>query len=348
MTPQKGTSMPSRRSIAGFWGPLACLIAIGAPMNCRAAAPSLAGKTVVITIGYGPGGGYDLYGRVLSRHLGQHLPGSPTVVVTNMPGAASIRATNYLYGAAPRDGTAIGIVAQSIAEEQLLGTVGVSYDVTKFNWIGRFAPNVEISYVWHTAPVRTIEDLEQTEATFAGTGPSSAIYPRLLNTIAGMRWKVVLGYDTTAAGHLAMERGEVNGATSSLNTLKTTEPEWLQQGLVRILVQYALQRSRDLAKVPAVVEFGVTEEDKEVLRFYANSGTVGRAVIAPPNMAADRVEMLRAGFDDTMKDPEFLKEIDATKLEFEPLSGAQLQAVVAAASRISPSSLERARAARGD
>jgi tripartite-type tricarboxylate transporter receptor subunit TctC len=239
-------------------------------------------------------------------------------------------------------------VAQSIAEEQLLGTVGVSYDVTKFNWIGRLASNVEVSYVWHTAPVRTIEDLKRTEATFAGTGPSSAIYPRLLNAIAGMKWKVVLGYDTTAAGHLAMERGEVNGATSSLNTLKTTEPEWLQQGLIRILVQYALERSPDLAKIPAVVEFGVTDEDKEVLRFYANSGTIGRAVIAPPNMTADRVDMLRTAFDATMKDPDFLKEIEATKLEFEPLTGAQLQAIVEAASRISRSSLDRARAARGE
>ena len=162
-----------------------------------------------------------------------------------------------------------------------------------------------------------------------------------------MKWKVVLGYDTTAAGHLAMERGEVNGATSSLNTLRTTELEWLQNGLIRILVQYALRRSPDLPDIPAVVEFGVTDEDKEVLGFYANSGAIGRTLIAPPNMAADTVSILRTGFDATMKDPEFLADIQAAKLEFEPLSGAQLQMIVEQAGRLSPGAVARARAARG-
>ena len=324
------------------------LVALGPTFSAHAQTPqpSWAGRTVTIAIGYGPGGGYDLYGRVLSRHLGMHLPGHPNVVVANMPGAASIRAANYLFNAAAKDGTALGIVAQSIAEEQLLGTVGVNYDVAKFNWIGRFAPNVEVSYVWHTAPVRNIDDLKTTEATFAGTGPSSSIYPRLLNGIAGMKWKVVLGYDTTAAAHLAMLRGEVNGATSSLNTLKTTQRDWLDNKQIRVLVQYALKRSADLADVPAVVELGKTQEDKDVLSFYANSGTVGRAVVAPPNVPADRIAILRAGFDATLKDPEFLAEIATTKLEFEPMSGAELQALVEAAAKVSASVLHRARAAR--
>lgn len=329
--------------------PLAAAVWLGlVSMACaQEASPVFAGKTVTIYIGYGPGGGYDLYGRVFARHLGKHLAGHPTVVVSNMPGAGSIRAANYVYSVAPKDGSALGIVAQSIAEDQLLGTAGVTYDATKFAWIGRFAANIEASYVWHTAPVKTAEDLKTTEATFAGTGPSSVLYPRLLNSIAGMKWKVVTGYNTTSAAHLAMQRGEVDGATSSLNTIKTTQRDWLDQKLIRIIVQYALKRSGDFPDVPAVVEFGKTQDDKNLLSFYANSGTVGRAVIAPPGLAADRINMLRTAFDATMKDKDFLADIATTKLEFEPMTGAQLQALVAAATRVTPAVLARARAARG-
>jgi len=324
------------------------LISVGSPAAAQDLAASLAGKTVTIYIGFGPGGGYDLYGRVLARHVGKHLPGHPIVVVSNMPGAASVRAANYVYGVAPKDGTALGIVAQSIGEEQLVGTAGVSYDIAKFNWIGRFAANVEVAYVWHAAPVRTIEDLKTTEATFAGTGPSSLIYPRLLNNVAGMKWKLVNGYNTTSVAHLAMQRREVDGATSSLNTLKTTQRDWLDSGLIRVLVQFTLKRSAELSAIPAVVEFGKTQEDKDVLSFYASSGAVGRAVIAPPDMPADRLKMLRAAFDATLKDADFLAEIETTKLEFDPLPGAELQKLVEASSKVSSAVIERARAVRAE
>jgi tripartite-type tricarboxylate transporter receptor subunit TctC len=322
------------------------LLWIGSPASAQEAAANLAGKTVTIYIGFGPGGGYDLYGRVLARHLGKHLPGHPTVVVSNMPGAASVRAANYVYAVAPKDGTALGIVAQSVGEEQLVGTSGVSYDVAKFNWIGRFAANVEVAYVWHAAPVKTIEDLKTTEATFAGTGPSSLIYPRLLNSIAGMKWKLVNGYNTTSVAHLAMQRREVDGATSSLNTLKTTQRDWLDNGLIRILVQFALKRNAEMSGIPAVVEFGNTQDDKDLLSFYASSGAVGRAVIAPPEMPAERVALLRSAFAATLKDADFLAEIETTKLEFDPLPGAELQTLVEASTKVSSTVLQRARAVR--
>jgi tripartite-type tricarboxylate transporter receptor subunit TctC len=265
-----------------------------------------------------------------------------------MPGAASVRAANYVYSVAPKDGTALGIVAQSIAEEQLLGTTGVTYDVTRLNWIGRLSSNVEVAYVWHTAPVKTVADLKTTEAAFAGTGPASVVYPRLLNTMAGMKWKVVAGYNTTTAAHLAMQRGEVDGATSSLNTIKTTQRDWLDQNLIRILVAFATRRSKDFASVPAVVELGRTPEDKDVLGFYANSGSVGRAVMAPPDMPAERVTMLRTAFNAAMKDKDFLAEIETTKLEFDPLTGAELQALIEASTKVTPAVLARARAARAE
>jgi tripartite-type tricarboxylate transporter receptor subunit TctC len=325
---------------------LVAVLALGSAP--AAAQDTLAGKTVTISVGFGPGGGYDLYARVLARHLGRHLPGHPAVVVSNMPGAASIRAANFIANVAPKDGTALGIVAQSIAEEQLLGVAGVSYDVAKLAWIGRISGNVEVAYVWHAAPVKTIDDLKTTEATFAGTGPSSSIYPRLINAIAGMKWKVIAGYNTTSAAHLAMQRREVDGATSSLNTLKTTQRDWLDNKLIRILVAFALRRSPEFASVPAVVELAKTKEDRDVLSFYANSGTVGRAVIAPPGLTAERIAMLRAAFDATMQDAEFRAEIATTKLEFEPMAGAELQALVEAATRVSGAVLARAKAARAE
>ncbi len=336
-------SLETDRCLSGLLALVAVLALGSAP---AAAQDTLAGKTVTISVGFGPGGGYDLYARVLARHLGRHLPGHPAVVVSNMPGAASIRAANYIAKVAPKDATALGMVAQSIAEEQLLGVAGVSYDVAKLAWIGRISSNVEVAYVWHTAPVKTLDDLKTTEATFAGTGPSSSIYPRLINAIAGMKWKVIGGYNTTSAAHLAMQRREVDGATSSLNTLKTRQRDWLDQGLIRILVAFALKRSPEFANVPAVVELAKTPEDRAVLSFYANSGAVGRAVIAPPGMTAERVAMLRAAFDATMQDPDFRAEIATTKLEFEPMTGAELQTLVEAAARVSGAVLARARAAR--
>jgi len=328
---------------------LVALVLLSTGARAAAQEPQgLAGKTVTIYVGFGPGGGYDLYGRVLARHLGRHMPGHPTVVVANMPGAASIRAANYVYNVAPKDGTALGIVAQSIAEEQLLGTAGVSYDVTRLAWIGRLASNVEAAYVWHTARVKTVDELKRTEATFAGTGPASLVYPRLLNAIAGMKWKVVSGYNTTAVAHLAMQRGEVDGATSSLNTIKTTQRDWLDRGLIRLLVAFALARRSDFADVPAVVELGVTQEDKDVLGFYASSGAVGRAVMAPPGMGAERIAMLRSAFDATVRDADFVAEIETTKLEFEPMPGAELQALVEASTTVTNAVLTRARAARAE
>ena len=188
------------------------------------------------------------------------------MVVSNMPGAASARAANYVCSVAPSDGTALGIVAQSIAEEQLLGTPGVPCYATKFNWIGRFAANVESLMFGITSPIKTIEDLKTTEASFAGTGPSSITYPRLLNSIAGMKWKVVSGYNTSSVAHIAMERGEVDGATSSLTALKTTMADWVSKKMIRVIVQYAPTRSPELSDVPAVVEFGKAPEDIEVLK----------------------------------------------------------------------------------
>ena len=321
---------------------LAMIPALTSAAPACAQEPFYAGKTVSLYVGSGAGGGYDLYGRVVGRHLGRHLPGNPTIVVSNMPGAGSIVMTNFLYAAAPKDGTAIGIPMQQIREDQLLGVRGARYDVTKLAWIGRISSNVELSYVWHTAPVQRIEDLRTRETTFAGSGATSLIYPRLLNAMTDQKWKVIPGYITTAPAHLAMQRGEVEGASSSLNTLRTTT-DWLDKKLVRIIVQYADERHPDLPDVPTAVEVVNSPDDKAAIGFYTNSGTLGRAIVAPPGLPPERIAELRAAFQAMTADPAFLAEIQKTGLELAPMRGEEVQKMIEKSARVSPAVLERAR-----
>ena len=303
-------------------------------------------KTVTIYAGGPVGGGIDLYARLVARHLGRHLPDSPSVVVSNMPGAGSISCANFIHNVAPKDGTAIAIVQQGIAEEQAFGTEAVRFDARKFGWVGRIASNVEISYVWHTVPVRSIEDLKSRETVFAALGLSSIVYPELLNGMIGTRIKLVRGYTGTPAAHVALERGEVEGSSGSLNTMKTTSRDWMLGGKVRILVQYALQRHPELPDVPAIVEFGATPQDRAVFAFYANSAEIGRSIIAPPGLPPQVLNRLRTAFAATMKDPQFVAEIKQIGADFDPSPGEELESIVERTIGVSPESLERARAVR--
>ncbi len=311
-------------------------------LPARAQEPFYAGKTLTLYVGSGAGGGYDLYGRVVGRHIGKHLRGNPNVVVANMPGAGSVIMTNFMYAVAPKDGTALGIPMQQIREDQLLGAQGARFDVTKMNWIGRISSNVEISYVWHTVPVQRVEDLRRRETTFAGSGATSLIYPRMLAAMTDQKWKVIPGYITTAPAHLAMERGEVEGASSSLNTLRTTT-EWLQKKFVRIIIQYADERHVDLPDVPTPMELVASPDDKAALQFYTGSGSLGRALFTTPGAPAERVAELRAAFLAMTRDAAFLAEIEKSGLELAPLRGEDVQAMIERASRVSPAVLERAR-----
>ena len=320
----------------------AAVVALAA---CTASAqePFYASKTVTLYVGSGAGGGYDLYGRVVGRHLGRHLPGNPAIAVSNMPGAGSIIMTNFMMAVAPKDGTALGIPMQQIREDQLLGAQGARYDVTKLTWIGRISSNVELSYVWHTVPVQTVYDLEKRETTFAGSGATSIIYPRLLNAMTKEKWKLIPGYITTAPAHLAMERGEVEGASSSLNTLRTATPDWLGRKMVRIIIQYADERHPDLPDVPTPMEVVSTPDDRAAMRFYTNRGSLGRAILAPPGLPPERVAELRAAFMAMTKDPAFLAEIEKAGLELAPMPGADVQAMIERAAKVAPAVLERAR-----
>lgn len=288
------------------------------------------GKTVTFLSSFGSGGAYDIYGRLYAGHIGHHLPGEPTVVVRNMPGAGGLIGTNYLYNVAPRDGTMFGIVPQTVAIAYVLGAAGAKYDVGKFNWIGRINSNSEIEQTWHTSAVKTIADAKVHPATLAGTGPdsSSVVFPRILNDMFGMKFKIVAGYEGGNMVSIAMERGEVDGIVRPWSVTKTVHPEWLTEKKINLLVQYSVERHPELKDVPAVVDLAQNDAQRQILSLYASGSDIGRSIVAPPDLPAPVLSMLRAAFEATMKDPAFLKDVKDNKLDFDPLPGEKLQEIV--------------------
>ena len=288
------------------------------------------GKTIQLYIGFAPGGSYDYYGRVVARYLGKHIPGNPAIVPQNMPGAGSFQAANFVYHAAPKDGTAMAVVTQTLALEEALQTPGVQYKSAEFTWIGRMTAILEVTLTWKTSKAKTIEDARLHEIPIGATGPGSPSegYPKLLNALAGTKFKIISGYPGSTQVMMAAERGEVDGALTSWNTLKRTKQDWLANGDINLLVQYALERHPDLPNVPAVVELGKTPADKQALAFYASGAALGRSLLAPPGVPAERVTILRAAFNAMLKDPEFLAEIEKTKIEFQPASGDEVQKLI--------------------
>jgi tripartite-type tricarboxylate transporter receptor subunit TctC len=270
-------------------------------------APTFAGKTIRLYIGTSPGGGYDTYGRLVARHIGRHLAGNPAVVAQNMPGASSLVLANFLFNQAPRDGTALGIINQSMPSEQYLLDQNVNYDASKFNWIGRVSSTVELLIVWHTVPVARIEDVRSRETIMGGTGPTSSteFIPRVLNNLAGMKFKVISGFKGTSDIALAMERGEIEGSGTPLESLSSYRANWVRDKKIKFLLQETATRDPEIPDVPAMVELGTTEEARQILRFFASASEVGRSIVAPPGIAPETVNTLRRGFDAIFADPPF-------------------------------------------
>jgi tripartite-type tricarboxylate transporter receptor subunit TctC len=282
--------------------------------------------------------------------MGRHIPGNPNIIPQNMPGAGSLKAANYMYAVAPKDGTALGIITQSVAVEEALGTQGVQYKSAEFNWIGRVTSNVEIGVFWHLSPVKSIADAKKIEVPVAGTGPGSPaeVFPKIMNAVIGTKFKVITGYPGSNDGLLAMERREVDGALTSWNTLKVSRKHWLDDKRVNIIVQYAPERHKEMPDIPTAVEFAETPEQKMVLDLNVSAAAVGRSIMSTPNVPADRLKALRAAFDAMLKDPQLLAEVEKGQLEFDPMSGDKLQELVVAASKIPPDVLKLAKTARGN
>jgi tripartite-type tricarboxylate transporter receptor subunit TctC len=344
-----------RRHRFAMWllpGALVSVPVLAAPAAAQPAVEAFyKGRTVEIVVGTLPGGGYDLYGRLIARYLGKHIPGQPTVIVRNMPGAGHLRMANWLYNAAPRDGTVLATTPQSVAIEQVLGTDGVQYDAARYTYIGRVVPSVEVTYTWHTSLTKTIADARSRETVMGGSGAASptVFYLKALNALAGTKFRVIAGFRGVSDTELAVQRGEVEGGTKSWPSMKVDNAQWLRDKQVQIILQYALERAPDLPDVPMIGEIGLDARATAALRLFATGNALGRSIFATPGIPLERVAALRAAFAAAMADPELIAFTRERNIDLGPaLSGEALEKIVAETLAVSPETVAEVKKARGD
>jgi tripartite-type tricarboxylate transporter receptor subunit TctC len=285
-----------------------------------------------VIIGYSVGGGYDLYGRLLARHLGKHIPGHPTLVAQNMTGAGSLRSALYLYSVAPKDGTVIGTFGRTIATTPLLTPATANFDATKFTWLGSVTNEVSTCATWYTSPVKTWKDALSHEISMAGEGPGADpdVYTVLYNNIFGTKFKLVTGYHGTNDATLALERGEVDGLCGlSWSTLRSKHQKWMDEKKINIIIQAALKKQPELADVPLASELTKDPEKLQILKLFLTSQEMARPFTAPPGIPADRKAALIKAFDETMKDPDFLADAEKLKADVNPLDAKTMDKLIA-------------------
>jgi len=305
------------------------------------------GKTVELLIGFGTGGSNDTYSRMVGAHIGKHIPGAPTVVVRNMPGAGSFIAVNQIYAASPKDGTVLGLGSPTLALDEKLGTAGVRFKTDELNWVGRVGPLVNFVFTSSKSQVKSLEDARVNEVTLSGTGAgsTSSIYPQVLNNVLGTKFKMVMGYKTSNEGMLAVERGEVDGHSTAYEAVRAAKPAWLTDGSIKILSQFGLKRLPELPDVPTAIESARTDEERQILTAIMSASEIGTSFFTTPNTAADRVNALRRAFDATMKDPTFTGDLTRMRMSSGPMSGEELQKMVVDFAKMSPELLAKVRVA---
>ncbi len=306
------------------------------------------GKTISLYIGSSTGGVYDLYARLLARHIGRHIPGNPRIVPGNMEGAGSLRLANYLYNAARRDGTVLGTINRGAPFEPLIGEAeAAKFDAGNFTWIGSISDEVSVCVAWQRTGINSFTQLYSKELTVGGTGGGADTnqFPKVINGVLGTKIKIVSGYPGGNDIDLAMERGEVDGRCGwSWSSLAATRKQWVDSGSVKVLVQLALHKHADLPNVPLIMDFAQTEEQRSMLKLIFARGALGCPFLAPPGIPADRAAILRQAFDETMKDPAFLAEAMKADLEVAPIGGETLQKLVAEIYRTPKDIVEKTRA----
>jgi tripartite-type tricarboxylate transporter receptor subunit TctC len=289
-----------------------------------------AGKQITVIVGAGAGGGYDLQARVMARHLGRHIPGNPLFIVQNMPGAGSLQAANYLANTAPADGTVLALLQRGMLLLNLINPAGVRFELDKLNWIGSLNSETGVVLAWHTTDVKTTQDLFDKELIVGGiVGVDPETTPRLLNALIGTKFKVVLGYNTTAQIALAVERGEVQGFGDwSWSSLKAVRPDWLREKKVNVLMQMALHKDPELPDVPFALDFVKNEQDRRVMELNFTQKTAARPIAAPPGVPAERIAALRRAFAALATDREFLADAERAKLEIAPVAPEAVDKVI--------------------
>ncbi|HWL95318.1 MAG TPA: hypothetical protein VNT79_17490 [Phycisphaerae bacterium] len=290
------------------------------------------GKTVQILIGVNVGGGYDMEARLIARFLGKHIPGNPTVVPQNMIGAGGIKMANYLYAVAPQDGTAIGMFPNTLIAAQAVGIGGVQYDANRFAWLGSMSTSPLTFGVWHTAGVRSLTDARTKEVIAAASNPGAITYtfPRLLNEMLGTKIRIVSGYQGNSTMTLAMERGEAQAVTNSWDSWRATHMHWIREKKVNLLVQSEPKSDdAELSGVPSIQELAQNPSDRRVIDLVIAGDAMGKPMAIAPNAPPERVRALRAAYEATLRDRDFIKAAIAARTEIKAVSGGQLQEIVA-------------------
>ena len=338
----------------GRWLTTLAGAAVCATITSGAAAQSTAefylGKTITMIVSTGVGNGFDTNARLVARHLGRHIPGNPTIVVKNMPGAGHVVAANYVTTEAPRDGSTIALIMPSIITHQLLDGRGVRYDIAKFQWLGATDYSNQCVYVWSTG-IKTFAEAMSREVVLGGTGAGSytLLYPALMNNLLGTRFKAVAGYKSAKDIDLAMQRGEIDGrAGNYLSTLRSINGDWLRDKSINILVQIGRERDPDFAEVPLLTEFAKSEETRRVLELFEAEITVGRSFLTTPDVPGDRLAALRQAFDATMQDDAFRAEASKMGLDTNPVKADKMQAIIREVAATPPELIAVAKRAKGE
>src|SRR5262252_1219740 len=329
----------------------AAAVVLLAGLNSQASAQTpeqfYAGKTIDFVIRYPTGGANDVWARLIARHIGKHIPGKPNVIPKNQPGAGSFLAVNTVYSVSPKDGTVLAIGAPTIALDEKLGTQGVRFKTAELGWVGRSDALINIVFTWQTSKVKTFADAQKYESTLSGTGAGStvSIYPTVMNNVYGTKFKIIMGYKGSAEAQLAVERGEVEGHSTAWTAVKVAHPDWRPSKKISILAQFALKPHPDLTDVPTAVSLARNDEERQIVSAIVAAADIGLAFFTTPGVPADRLAALRRAFDDTMKDKEFLDEVEKLKLTASPMKGEDLQQLITKVTSLSPTMLEKVRTA---
>ncbi len=303
------------------------------------------GRELTTIIGFHPGGGYNAYMRLLSKHMARYIPGNPTIVPRNKPGAGSLLAANYIYNVAPKDGSVMGMFASSTLFSKLLGEKKAKFEINKFTWIGNLDVTTGTCTVWHESGIKSFDEFRKREIIYGAAGPGSvnSQHPRGFNALLGTRIKVIHGFPGSTGVLLAMQRGEVDGGCGfALSSLKARRRQVWKQGKLIVVIQTGKEKSAELSGVPHLYEMAKSEEDKKVMDLIFGTHALGRPISAPPGVPADRVKVLRAAFNATMKDAEFLKDAKKRHLPINPWTGEKTEKFVATYASYSRKVVDRA------
>lgn len=317
-----------KRALMAAGVALAALAAAGGA-RAQGVAEFYKGATIRIVIWAAAGGEYDIHAKLVSRHIGKHIPGNPTVIATQMTGGGGLVAANHLYNVAPKDGTQLGMMVSSLPFLQAIELEGVKFDAAKFNWIGTIAPTQEGLVAWHTAPVKKFEDLLTTEFVLgaSGAGSTSVLTPTMINALLGAKIRIVPGYPGGSQINLAMERGESMGRWNTWSSWKTTHPDWISQKKIVFLLTSALRKPKDLQEPPLLIDLARNDDDRRIFELLATNAEMGRPIVATPGVPADRMKALLAAYRAMIADAEFVSEAEKLKIEIDPIYGDDLKAM---------------------